>query len=90
MQSHTSQAREKMRKKKKEKKIKEKAASFISLSHSDGNCKRVSTVGTSAKTNYPEGLEKKGLNITCLSMCSGFQKVQPPQRLVKAMKLSTF
>jgi len=61
VQSYTSQeVRGKVRGKKK-KKRKEKKASFISLNHSDGNCKRVRTVDTSAKsakTDYPEGLEK--------------------------------
>lgn len=61
--------------------------SFISLCHSVVNCKRVSTVDTSAQTDYPEGLEKKGLNIKCLNMCSAFQTVQLPLSLVKAMKL---
>lgn len=88
MQLLSSQARGNMRGKREIKKEeKKRETSFISLSHWDGNCSRVSTVDTSTKTDYPEGLEKKDLNIKCLNMWPVFKKVQLPLRLVKAMKL---
>lgn len=36
------------------------------------------TIDTNAKTDYPKGLQKKGLNIKCLNMCFGFQKLRLP------------
>lgn len=68
------------------KRKKKRETRFISLSHWDENCKTVSTVDTSTKTDYPEGLEKKDLNMKCLNMWSVFQKVQLPLKFVKAMK----